>query len=102
MSIKKQYLKTRPVCKVTLRVSKAAANGAHSIHAVGDFNDWSEQATPMKSLKSGDFTCTLELPIARDEYQFRYCYDNEYWENDWDADRYVANGLGSENSVISL
>ncbi|MEZ5476886.1 MAG: isoamylase early set domain-containing protein [Thiolinea sp.] len=102
MSIKKQYLKSRPVCKVTLRVSKEAAAGAKIIHAVGDFNDWSAASEPMKALKNGDFTCTLELSTGQDTYQFRYLLDEQHWENDWEADAYVANDKGTENSVIQL
>ncbi len=102
MSIKKQYLKSRPVCKVTLRVSKEAAENAASVNVVGDFNEWKTDATPMKALKSGDFTCTLELPTDRETYEFRYLLDNEKWENDWEADAYVPNAMTTENSVIQL
>ena len=102
MSIKKQYLKSRPVCKVTLRVSKEAAKKAEAINVVGDFNEWKPNATPMKALKNGDFTCTLELPTDRDAYEFRYLLDSEQWENDWDADAYVPNVMTTENSVIQL
>lgn len=100
MSLKKQTLKSRPVCKVTFRVPKEAANGATNIHLVGDFNDWSETATPMKPLKSGDFTTLLELDTEKESYQFRYLYDGKVWENDWEADAYVDNGAGEENSVV--
>lgn len=102
MSIKKQYLKSRPVCKVALRVSKEAAGDAETIHVVGDFNEWAEAATPMKALKNGDFTCTLELSIEQDAYEFRYLLDGNRWENAWDADAYVPNVMTTENSVIHL
>jgi len=102
MSIKKQYLKSRPVCKVALRVPKEAAKEAKSIHVVGDFNDWKVDATPMKALKSGDFTCTLELPTTQAWYEFRYLLDNKQWENDWEADAYAPNDMNTENSVIQL
>lgn len=102
MSIKKQYLKSRPVCKVTLRISKEAAKDAATVHVVGDFNEWQADATPMKALKSGDFTCTLELSTDRAAYEFRYLLDNKQWENDWEADAYVPNTMMTENSVIQL
>lgn len=102
MSFKKQTLKTRPICKVSFRVSKEAAKGAKTIFVVGDFNEWSETASPMKALKSGDFTTVLELDTSKAEYQFRYLYDGQTWENDWEADAYVDNGAGAENSVIRL
>lgn len=102
MSIKKQYLKTRPVCKVTFRISKEAAQSAGSVFLVGDFNDWDKQATPMTSLKNGEFTTVVELNADTPEYQFRYLYDGGRWENDWEADAYATNGMGGENSIIRL
>jgi hypothetical protein len=41
MSIKKQFLKSKPVCKVTFRVPEEIGNSAKTAHVVGDFNDWS-------------------------------------------------------------
>ena len=102
MSIKKKYLKSRPVCKVALRVPKEAAGDSKPIHVVGDFNEWDTAATPMKPLKNGDFTCTLELPTDKDAYEFRYLMDQSQWENDWEADAYVPNVMTTENSVIQL
>jgi 1,4-alpha-glucan branching enzyme len=100
--LKKQYLKTRPACKVTFRVSKAAAQSARAIALVGDFNGWDAQATPMTALKSGEFTAVLELDTGMPEYQFRYLHDASRWENDWEADGYATNGVDGENSIVRL
>ena len=100
MSMKKQYLKTKPICKVTFRVPKEAAKAAETVHIVGEFNNWDIYATPMKKLKSGAFTVTLDLDRGR-EYQFRYLMDETKWENDWQADKYVPTPYGNaENSVV--
>jgi 1,4-alpha-glucan branching enzyme len=70
------------------------------VHIVGEFNNWSTMETPMKRLKSGEFTAIVNL-AAGHEYQFRYLIDQMTWENDWDADRYVKSDFGgSENSVV--
>ena len=97
--IKKEYLKRKDVCKVTFRLPKVAAAGAKKASIVGDFNSWNIYATPMKKLKSGDFTVTLELEPGK-EYQFRYLIDDDRWENDWNADRYMKSPFGSDNSVV--
>jgi 1,4-alpha-glucan branching enzyme len=98
--IKKQYFKTKDTCKVTFRVPLSAAMNASSISLVGDFNDWSIHANPLKRLKGGDYTISLELARGG-EYQFRYLIDGTRWENDWQADKYVKNPYGdSDNSVI--
>jgi len=100
--IKKQYLKTRPVCKATFRISKEAAQSAKSIHLVGDFNGWDAQLSPMSALKSGEFTLLVELDTTQPEYQFRYLYDGSRWENDWEADGYATNGVDGENSIVRV
>ena len=105
MSLKKQYLKSRPVCKVTFRISKEAAKNATAIALVGDFNAWNATALRMTALKNGEFTAMVELPTTQDGYEFRYLYqtaDQQQWENEWEADAYVTNAFGEENSVVRV
>lgn len=100
MSIKKKYLKKKPVCKVTFRMPKEAANSVESVHVVGDFNGWDTKSIPMKKLKSGDFTATVDLAPYK-EYQFRYLLGEDNWENDRDADKYIATHFeNTDNSVV--
>lgn len=102
MSLSKQYLKTRPVSKVTFRVPSEIAGGADRAALVGEFNGWDPQATRMRKLKSGDFKVTVDLEIGR-EYQYRYLLDGSKWTNDDSADRYVPSGVpDAENSVVSV
>jgi 1,4-alpha-glucan branching enzyme len=102
MSLKKKYLKNKPLCKVTFSLPQKAAQSAKTVNLVGEFNDWDKQATPMKKLKDGSFTEVLDLETGR-EYQFRYLIDGETWENDWEADKYIFSHFGvCENSVVSL
>jgi len=97
--IKKQYVKSKKICKVTFRLPKAAVRNASTAAVTGDFNSWDRMAAPMKLLKNGEFTATLELDIGR-EYRFRYLIDDNIWENDWHADKYVPNSFGSDDSVV--
>lgn len=100
MSLTKQYLKSKPVCKVTFRLPAEAARDANSVNIVGDFNNWDIYAVPMQKLKDGTFKVTLELE-PNHEYQFRYLIDENSWENDWEADRYTSSPYGNaENSVV--
>ena len=102
MSIKKQFLKTRPICKVTFRLTSEDVDNAQSVHITGEFNGWEKPGMPMKALKNGDFTVTLDLEINKD-YQFRYLIDKELWINDKEADKYAESGFkGSDNSVVSV
>jgi 1,4-alpha-glucan branching enzyme len=100
VGIKKEYFKSRKTCKVTFRLPKIAATDAKSVCIVGDFNNWNLYANPMKKLKNGNYTVTLELKPGK-EYQFRYLIDESKWENDWNADKYVKSPYGdSDNSVV--
>ena len=99
ISLNKQYLKTVPACNVTFRLPKQAVPDAKTVAIVGDFNNWNLNETRMKKLKNGDFKTTLKLNRDR-EYKFRYLIDNNRWENDWVADKYVPNVYGDDDSVV--
>lgn len=100
--MKKRYLKTKPVCKVTFELPREAANGARMVALVGEFNDWDSGSNLMKQRKDGSFSITINLPANR-EYQFKYLIDGGNWENDWNADKYLPSSIGGcENSVVVL
>ncbi|SMO53784.1 Glycogen recognition site of AMP-activated protein kinase [Saccharicrinis carchari] len=103
MSIKKQFLKSKPECKVTFKFVKKADLKPKTVKVIGDFNNWDENAEPMKALKSGDFTQTINLSTNA-QYQFRYLVDGSQWYNDEQADGYKDAGLGNseQNSVLHL
>ncbi|MEN8186101.1 MAG: isoamylase early set domain-containing protein [Bacteroidota bacterium] len=100
MSIKKQFLKSKPVCKVSFKVKAEEAKEAKKIQLLGDFNNWDVSAKPMKSLKSGDFSQTIELEQGK-EYQFRYLLDGNMWSNEESADSKVQNDFNSVNDLVS-
>ncbi|MGD8367058.1 MAG: isoamylase early set domain-containing protein [Desulfobacterales bacterium] len=102
MSIQKQYLKSRPVCKVTFRIAEETGHSSRTAHLVGEFNDWSVSALPMRRLKSGAFTVTVDLKRG-EEYQFRYLLDHHRWENEPEADRFAPSPFSdARNSVVCL
>lgn len=94
----KQYLENGD-CEVTFRLSKEVALDAQNVTLVGDFNDWSESASPMTRFKDGSFEVTMTLEPAR-VYKFRYFIDGHRWENDAYADKYIANGFGWHDSAV--
>jgi 1,4-alpha-glucan branching enzyme len=96
MGIKKQYLKTKPVCKVTFIFINEFVN---RVNLVGDFNNWDIDSIPMKKTKKGDFSISIELEKGRG-YQFKYIVDGKEWVNEIDSDKFVINEFQSENSVI--
>jgi 1,4-alpha-glucan branching enzyme len=74
---------------------------AASAVVCGDFNDWSTDSHPLTQRKDGRFSVTIDLAAGR-SYRFRYLIDGERWENDWEADTYVPNVYGGEDSVLDL
>lgn len=102
MSLKKQFSKSKPVCKVTFTVDPTLVDGAKEVAVLGDFNNWDPSETTMKKVKDGSFTKTIELEVGH-EYQFRYLVDGSRWINDTEADKYVHSGVAAEeNSIVTL
>ena len=102
MSLTKKYLKSKPVCKVTFKLTPEQIEGAKKVALVGEFNNWDASQTPMRKLKDGSFTKTVELSVGED-YEFRYLLDGEKWINDEGADKYVPTGVSyEENCAVSV
>lgn len=99
--LKKKYLKSRDVNKVTFELSnKEMPVEVNSVSLLGDFNGWDPDATPMKYLKRGAYQATLELEPNR-EFQFRYLINGEHWYNDEGADGYTPGKFGDDNCIVS-
>lgn len=97
----RKFPATGPVCRVRFTVPKEAVSEAETVCVMGEFNDWSRDATPMKRRTNGDFSVTLDLEKGR-SYRFRYLIDGCVYENDWKADRYEPNPYGGEDSVVEV
>ena len=67
----------------------------------GDFNNWNVKGVPLSQDSDGTWFATIVLDAGK-SYRFRY-YDNQgRWHNDREADAYVPNDFGSEDSVLDL
>jgi 1,4-alpha-glucan branching enzyme len=71
---------------------------AAAVQLLGDFTEW-RRSKAMKRASDGTWRVAVDLPVGR-EYGFRYLVDGVRWENDPQADKYVANPFGSDNSVV--
>ena len=98
MSIKKQFIKSKPVCKVTFSVN---AKEATTASVVGDFNNWNPSEGELVKLKTGVFKGLFEIPCEK-SYEFKYVVDGEFI-NEPEADEQVWNDFaGAENSVLAV
>lgn len=71
---------------------------ADRIYLVGDFNQWSEQATPLRQDRDGVWRATVDLKQGT-QAEFRYLIDGQ-WRTDFHADGEMTNTFGSQNSVV--
>ena len=74
---------------------------ATSVAVVGDFNGWACDADVMARALDGSFRLSLRLSVGR-TYQYRYLIDGCRWVNDWQADSYVPNCFGGDDSLLDL
>jgi len=75
--------------------------GVVELYLCGDFNNWHMSGMPLKQEPDGSWVTRIILESGK-SYRFRYCDNQGRWHNDWDADAYVPNAFGSEDSVIDL
>lgn len=98
MSIKKQFIKTKPVCKVTFSLE---AKEAQTAAVVGDFNNWNPAEGELSKLKNGTFKAAFDLP-KDNSFEFKYIVDGAY-VNEPEADSYRWNEFANaENSVLEV
>lgn len=100
MSIKKYYLKKQNSCRITFSL-KEKVKSIENVRITGDFNNWDLHCEPMKALKKGGLTQSIDLPSGK-SYQFKYLINDSVWANDPEADEFVPNGFGpgQYNSLI--
>jgi 1,4-alpha-glucan branching enzyme len=97
--LKKSYSQTGQKCRVMFDLHP---NGeVQTAHVCGEFNDWSPSKHPMKRRKDGSYWVSLWVEAGR-QYRFRYLLNGEQWQNDRDADGYVPNPYGGEDSVLTV
>ena len=96
--IKKQYVKSRDVTKLTFRLESGL--DADAVHLLAEFNDWRPVA--FDRLKDGSWKLVQEVQPGA-SYQFRYKVlhgDHAHYLNDPEADAVVPNDQGTENAVV--
>ena len=94
-------VEVNPLNVVEIVFTLPAAVDGHTASLVGEFNAWNPTRHPMQRADDGSFAVTVPLEIGR-TYQYRFFVDGERWDNDWNADAYVPNEFGGENSLIDL
>ena len=107
MTIKKQYLKSKPEVKITFEIEKKEANNATSIALLSEHNQW--EAIELKQLKNGKFKVTVNVSTET-LTSFQYTFQATDSDNQkvmllpTDADSYVDNGMndGGKNALLQI
>jgi len=86
---------------VEVTFSMPPIDGAVELYLCGEFNKWHRSGAPLAQQPDGSWATTLILDGGR-SYRFRYLDNQGRWHNDWEADAYVPNEFGSEDSVVDL
>ena len=84
---------------VTFTLPNGASATVATLH--GDFNGWDGEDHVLRPSEPGGQP-QLTVRLGPGTYEFRYCLDGRTWVNDPDADDYVANPFGGQNSVVTL
>ena len=75
-------------------------NTSRQVYLVGDFNNWSNRATPMRLGPNGMWSVTVKLPPGR--HEFRYWEENCAWHTDFAAFGVIHNAFGDFNSIVEV
>jgi 1,4-alpha-glucan branching enzyme len=93
--ISKKFFKSKEECEVTFEYE---GNSAEKVELVTSGNNW-EPIAMKKRKKDGVFYTRVRYP-NNSQVEFRYLLDGSNWVNDTEADGYVRNEHGTENSVV--
>lgn len=94
----KKFTPKRTVCKVTFSMPEEVAE--KEVALAGDFNNWDTQSIKLEK-KNGVYATEVRLKPGA-EYRFKYLIDGTIWENDYEADGYVPNEFGTEDSLVII
>jgi len=74
---------------------------AASVMLVGDFNDWTASATPLRTAAGGGLW-TVTVPLAPGRYRYAFVVDGKRWQPDPSAPPAPDDEFGSPSSVVTV
>jgi 1,4-alpha-glucan branching enzyme len=94
--LNKRFFKTKDEAEVTFEFSHPQAE---EVCLLAEFNDW-RPVLMKRNKKQGVFKCKQRIAVDK-QFHFRYLINGYMWDNDHQADGYVANNFGTENSIVN-
>jgi hypothetical protein len=74
---------------------------AKSVAVSGDFNDWQQNGVALRD-SDGDGVWTGLIALRPGLHKYMFVVDGQTWMTDPEADRYVDDGFGMRNAVITV
>ncbi len=74
---------------------------AATVALVGDFNDWSESATPMQRVE-GNGLWSVTIPLQPGRYRYAFLVDGDTWLRDPSAPPALDDDFGPPGSVVTV
>lgn len=101
MSVSKRFREKK--LTVSFYVTREAAQNAQQIDLLCEHNGWEPVA--LKPQKNGAFRGSITIErTGQPSYQYRFKLTmpdgSQKFDNDWNADDYVSNPYGGENSIF--
>lgn len=78
-----------------------ADHNAKDVSVAGDFNDWDVAATPLTD-PDGNGVWTGLVALRPGVHKYMFVVDGKRWVTDPEAERYVDDGFGMRNAVITI
>jgi 1,4-alpha-glucan branching enzyme len=78
-----------------------ADKGAKSVTVAGDFNDWNVDSTPLVDT-DGDGVWTGLVALRPGQHKYMFVIDGQKWVTDPEAERYIDDGFGMRNAVVTV
>lgn len=99
--LKKRFFKTKAEADVTFEFAcdtTTSLISSDTVELFADFNNW--QPTMMKYIKKDKVFRTKCRLAQNQQFHFRYLINKKDWQNDHNADLYLPNEFGTDNSVV--
>jgi len=78
-----------------------ADKSARSVTVAGDFNDWKVDSTPLIDT-DGDGVWTGLVALRPGQHKYMFVIDGKRWVTDPEAERYIDDGFGMRNAVVTV
>jgi hypothetical protein len=82
-----------------VKVTFAVPSTVGLVSVVGDFNQWSPEATPLRPRSNGTRSAAVVLPAGH-TFRFRYLAEGGRFFDDDACDAHEPNGYGETHSLL--